>query len=544
LQSQSVYQCFTETVQQNSSRPFLHIPAVSAAGYFDGDVDLSYGEAREQIERLKQQYSDRGYGPGHRVAILLENRAAFFLHWIALNGLGVSVVPVNGEMTPEEQAYIMEHSDACIAVSVEERAEDLRSAAALMSQAIPVIAESEPHLLPVPDVPCGQDPVTTATECAMLFTSGSTGTPKGCLLSNEYFLLMGEWYRDMGGLCTLRPGVERLLTPLPLVHMNAMALSTMGMIATGGCLIQLDRFHPRSWWDTVRASRATALHYLGVMPAILLHMDVREDDDFSAQIKFAFGAGVNPKHHGPFEERFGFPLVEGWAMTETGAGGIIIAHTEPRKVGTSCVGTPKDCMEVMLVDEAGAEVSLGREGELLVRAAGNAPRRGYFSGYYRNEEETARAWEGGWLHTGDVLRQDEDGLYHFVDRRKNVIRRSGENISALEVEASLVLDERIAATAVTAVPDEMRGDEVMACIILEAGHQPGEETARSIFDRCMETLVYFKVPGYISFLEALPLTASQKPQRGEIKKLARSLVEGGESFDLREFKRRTSQKVG
>jgi acyl-coenzyme A synthetase/AMP-(fatty) acid ligase len=316
------------------------------------------------------------------------------------------------------------------------------------------------------------------------------------------------------------------------------------MIMSGGCLIQLDRFHPRTWWDSVKESRATALHYLGVMPAILLHMDVREDDDFSGQVKFAFGAGVNPRHHGPFEERFGFPLIEGWAMTETGAGGIIVANKEPRKVGTSCIGRPKEGMEIRLVDEDGSEVPDGADGELLVRATGDDPRRGYFSGYYRNDEETRKVWAGGWLHTGDVIRRDDDGLYHFVDRRKNVIRRSGENISALEVEASLVLDERIAATAVTAVPDEMRGDEVMACIILEKDQQPNMETARAIFDACAVSLIYYKVPGYISFLDALPLTSSQKPQRGEIKKLARKLVETEDCFDLREFKRRSSGKAG
>lgn len=231
-------------------------------------------------------------------------------------------------------------------------------------------------------------------------------------------------------------------------------------------------------------------------------------------------------------------------MTETGAGGIIMAHEEPRKVGTSCIGTPKPGMEIQLVDEEGNEVPAGEQGELLVRASGDNPRRGYFSGYYRNEEETSKAWEGGWLHTGDVVRQDEDGLYHFVDRRKNVIRRSGENISALEVEAALALDERIAAAAVTAVPDEMRGDEVMACVILEEGVDADAGTAEKIFERCGESLVYYKVPGYIAFLDQLPLTASQKPQRGEIKVLARSLVEAGDCHDLRASKRRPGRKTG
>ena len=539
-----MYQAFSETAEQYKAQDFLHIPAISAAGYSDGPIDLTYGQADEQVENLKSVYSRRGYGVGHRVAIVLENRPAFFLHWFALNGLGVSVVPVNGEMTTEEQAFILGHSDACVVVTVSEMLENMRHAVELMETPVPVVGEDDLDQLPPAVMPADNKAITVSTECAMLFTSGSTGKPKGCLLSNEYYLLMGEWYRDLGGVCPLVPGQERLLTPLPMVHMNAMALSTMGMIATGGCIIQLDRFHPRSWWDIVKESRATALHYLGVMPAILLHMDARDDDDFSSQIKFGLGAGVNPKHHGPFEERFGFPLAEGWAMTETGVGGIIFSQHEPRKVGTSCIGAPGAGVEVRLVDEGGVEVPPGDDGELLVRASGDDPRRGFFSGYYRNEEETSKAWAGDWLHTGDIVRQDEDGLYHFVDRRKNVIRRSGENISALEVEASLVLDERITAAAVTAVPDEMRGDEVMACIILEKDQQPDMETANRIFDHCAENLVYYKVPGYISFLEALPLTASQKPQRGEIKALARKLVERRECYDLRDLKRRGSKKTG
>ena len=104
------------------------------------------------------------------------------------------------------------------------------------------------------------------SECALLYTSGTTGRPKGCVLSNDYFLRCGRWYTEIGGLCTLRPGEDRLITPLPMTHVNAMAYSTLAMVLTGGCIIPLDRFHPRSWWQTVRDSKATILHSLGVMP--------------------------------------------------------------------------------------------------------------------------------------------------------------------------------------------------------------------------------------------------------------------------------------
>ncbi|MGI9285433.1 MAG: AMP-binding protein [Pseudomonadales bacterium] len=534
----SVYQAFRDTVATYPKQAFVHIPASSAKSYSKTAVDLTYAQADQRIDELKEQYHAAGYGHGQRVGLLLENRADFFLHWFALNSLGVSVVPINGEMTQDEKAYLLAHSDVCLAVCVPEKTAELASAIELSGSAVAVVASDTMNALPPSAQPMTCEAIDENTECAVLYTSGSTGKPKGCLLNNEYFLSSGRWYRDLGGLCTLTPGAERLITPLPVVHMNAMACSAMGMLFTGGCIIQLDRFHPSSWWQAVRDSEATALHYLGVMPAILLNMEAQSDDNFAGKIKFGFGAGINSKHHAPFEQRFGFPLIEAWAMTESGCGGCIAASEEPRHIGTSCFGKPSVNVETRLVDEHGADVAPGEDGELLVRAAGSDPRKGFFSGYYKNPEATAEAWEGGWLHTGDVVRVGPDGAYHFVDRRKNVIRRSGENISALEVEATLVLNECIDQAAVTAVPDEIRGDEVMACVVLKDASKANRDVALAIFEQAMQSLVYFKTPGYIAFVDALPLTASNKPQRGEIKTLARELLQRDQCYDLCSLKKR------
>ena len=148
-------------------------------------------------------------------------------------------------------------------------------------------------------------------------------------------------------------------------------------------------------------------------------------------------------------------------MTETGCGGCIIANHEPRRVGTACFGKPAAAVEYRMVDEQGVDVAPGEPGELLVRASGDDPQAGFFAGYLKNPEATAEAWAGGWLHTGDVVRQGADGSMHFVDRRKNVIRRSGENIAALEVEAALADAPEAAQLVVTAVADDIRGEEVM-----------------------------------------------------------------------------------
>lgn len=532
----TVYQHMTQAVTQYRERPFLHIPAVAAAAYHDGDIDLSYEQLGSQVELLKEHYRQAGYGQGHRVALLLENRQEFFLHWFALNGLGASVVPLNGDMQTDEIAYLLEHSEACLGIALASRCEQLTTAASRFSSNFTVLDCDQLESLPSAATEALSQFGSASTECALLYTSGSTGKPKGCILSNEYFTEFGAWYGRSEGIIELEAGQERLLTPLPLVHMNAMAVSTMGMLMSGGCLIQLDRFSPSSWWQAVAESRATMVHYLGVLPAILLQLEPSIYEK-NLRVKFGFGAGVNPRHHKNFEQRFGFPLVESWAMSESGSGGCITANQEPRHVGTCCFGQLPERVEIKLIDEAGNEVAAGEPGELLVRAKGDNPRRGFFSGYYKNPSATAEAWQGGYLNTGDVVRQSADGSLHFVDRRKNVIRRSGENISALEVEAAMSQSQLVEQLAVCAVPDEIRGDEVMALVVLPSTVTASDAVAAEIVNQTRQSLSYYKVPGYIAFVPALPMTASNKPQRGEIKKLAAKLLTQGDCVNLCHLKK-------
>ena len=537
----TVYKIFCDGAARYPDQDFLHIPQAAARHYSASAIDLSYHQALTAVEQLRSQYLQAGYHSGHRVALLLQNRPEFLLHWFALNSLGASVVPINDEMAAEEQAYIINHSEAGVVLHLPDLGEQVESLKPLLGPALVYQCTGEMDQLRSPgETGTGETP-GLHSECAILYTSGSTGKPKGCILTNEYFLLSGRRYVELGGLCAMQPGCERLATPLPLVHMNAMACSTIAMIMAGGCIIQLDRFHPRSWWQTVRQSGATILHYLGVMPAMLLSMEPLEGpdgDDFSGQIKFAFGAGVNPKHHAAFELRFGFPLIEAWGMTETGNHGAIVANQTPRHVGSSCFGRPPTHLEVKLVDEAGVTVAIGEPGELLIRHSGEQPRRGFFSAYLKNAEATTEAWDQGWFHTGDVVRQDAEGAMYFVDRRKNVIRRSGENISALEVEATLAGDPSIQMAVVCPVPDDIRGDEVMACVIPASGAERDQMAAEGIVHEALQTLAYFKVPGYIAFTDSLPLTASEKPRRGDIKTLATTLLQDGECYDVRHLKQR------
>lgn len=543
----AVFDEFLKTEERVSAQAFLHIPRQAATGYRDGPIDYAYGEALEATQALRERYAAAGYGPGRRVALMLDNRAEFFLHFLALNSLGVSVVPVNSGFSAAEMAYVIAHSDSCLVLCLPEYRERVRQALAGAATQAPVIDAASLEALPPCAAPPLEAPSSARTsqerEAAVLYTSGTTGAPKGCMLSNEYFTCMGQWYAEIDGYCALSYGAERMLTPLPLTHMNALC-SMMAMIMSGGCIIQLDRFHASTWWETVRASQATCLHYLGVIPAILLNLPESPQDNLGGQIKFGFGAGVDPKHLQRFEGRFGFPLVEGWAMTETGVYVCITANKEPRHIGTRCIGRPPEGAQCRLVDEQGQEVAPGQPGELLVRAKGANPRRGFFSGYYKDREATERAWEGGYFHTGDVMRVSADGSYHFVDRRKNIIRRSGENIAAVEVENALFQHPAVAQCVVAPVYDELRGEEVGACLILGDGAKPDADTARDLFDFCREKLSYYKAPAYYMFCSELPMTASQKIRRGEVKALAARRVEAGDCVDLREAKRQQRRAPG
>lgn len=530
----SVYDAFAAAARRWPERPMLNVLESTARIYDIEAGETSYGAALEQVDALADAFTAAGYGPRMRVALLLENRPVFFLTWLALNRIGASVVPINPDLRASELEYMIGHAEPALIVAIPARAEDLRAAAKAAGIALDVIAPGETPPAPRTGAEAADQADGAAREAAVLYTSGTTGQPKGCVLSNSYFFESGDWYAGLGGIATLSEQGERMITPLPIFHMNAMACSFPAMIIVGGCLTALDRFHPRSWWDDVRDANATCLHYLGVMPSMLMGAPETPADRDHA-VRFGFGAGVDPKLQADFEARFGFSLVEAWAMTETGAGAAISAHTKDRLVGRACLGRPSKAVELRIVDDAGADVPSGAPGELLIRRSGDDPRLGFFTCYYKNPEATEEAWQGGYFHTGDIVRQDEMGNMFFVDRKKNVIRRSGENIAAVEVESVLMRHPDITAAGVAPVPDAVRGDEVFACLTVA---EPSVQKAREIANWALTRMAYYKVPGYIAFVDALPLTATQKIQRATLKVLAADLLAAGKAHDLTALKKR------
>ena len=528
MQINSPYQAFAQKAGERPFAPFLHIPAHADSAA----IEIAYGDMLGRVDRLRARYKTSGVRSGERVGLLLENTEHFFAHFLALNSLGISVVPINPDYRSGELNYLLEHAEAVFAVALEKYHDELRRAAG----SLPIYDETLAALPENRPIPANFEPLP-GTECVVLYTSGTTGKPKGCLLNNAYFIGIGQQYLELGGVCQVEPWQERLITPLPMFHVNALACSMMAMIMSGGCVVQLDRFHPRTWWSDVAKSGATIAHYLGVMPAILLSLPP-QDDETNHRIKFAFGANCDPRHQLAFEKRFSIPLVEAWGMTETAGAGSIASCHEPRNPGTRCIGRPQSQLDVCLLDESGAQVKGEGQGELLVRAIGPDPMKGFFSGYLKDPVTTQRAWEGGWFHTGDIVRRGPDGQYCFVDRLKNVIRRAGENIAALEVEAVILDVPGVLQVAVIAYPDPVRDEEVFACVRVDADIEQDLAMAQAIQRYCLQQLAYYKAPGYVAFVDTLPTTSSNKVQKARLSDLVVGPLADGKSFDLRAYKKR------
>jgi len=515
VEGKTIGKAFQEAVAQYPDNVFLMVPKDHDRAYHPNGYSITYLTAQKEVDKIANQLSTAGYGHGHRIVTLLENQPEFVLVKLACNQLGISIVPINPDYRSAEIAYLLEDSDAELAIVLERRNKQFMDAVMSSTKKIAVVLFENMHKnIPLSST---QPPVSTAvdieTEASLLYTSGTTGQPKGCRIGHEYELMLGFWYVTSGGVIRFSEGKERLLNPLPLFHINSAILSLFAVMLTGNCQIQLDRFSPSKWWSIIRETEATIVHYLGAIVPILMSATPTKSDQ-NHKVKFAFGAGLEPVLHEAFEQRFGFPLIEGWGMTEFCR--LLLDCHEPRQINTRAIGKPQPGLEVRVVDLNDNDVAIGASGEMLLRHSAQTPRKWAFLGYLNKSDITEDAWRGGWLHTGDTVFQDKTGMIYFVDRKKNIIRRSGENIAAAEVEAVIQEHFAVAQVACIAVADELREEEVFACIVLVTQIEVSEVTALDIFNHCFAGLAYYKAPGWLIFVESLPVTATQKVLKNKI----------------------------
>ncbi|MEP2533140.1 AMP-binding protein [Shimia sp.] len=501
---------FAQSAARAGDTEFLVVPQDENRSYHPDGYVISFAQATEIVGAWAHAFREAGYGHGHRIAVLLGNRPEMLLLKLALAECGISWVPVNPDYRPTEIAYLLQDSQAVLAISAPELAGLMRAGLKESEGSIDLI---EMHS-DLPDLPKARamsprtDPVSGETEASLIYTSGTTGRPKGCILSHDYEVQMGKWYASCGGDIRFKTGETRVYCPLPAFHVNAAVLLLMCVIDQGCTQIIPERFRASAWWRELVETEATAAHYLGVIIPALMNRDI-EPYETKHKIEFAVGAGVEPTIHQAFEDRFGFPLIEVWGMTEMCR--ILADCHAPRSVHTRAMGRPQAGLDVRVVDEMDTEVARGTPGEMVIRYDANTPRKGAFSGYLNLPDATEDAWRGGWFHTGDTVVMDDTDLITFVDRKKNIIRRSGENIAAAEIEACLQEHADVERVAVIAVPDKMRDEEVMACVQATATTSP--ELAEALFSWCFKRLAYYKAPGWVRFVPEVPVTGTQKIQK-------------------------------
>ena len=541
----TIDQAFAAAATRFSENVFLVSPANSNRAYDPQGREIRYSEALAEVNRLRELYQSAGYGMGHRIGLLLENRLEHLLHKLAINSLGACCVPVNPDYRTRELIYLFENSRMDLLIVLSERKTQVLQALKTSSHAVPLIELQDctvqaSKTLPKPKHPAASGVPQGSTPASILYTSGTTGQPKGCVLSHTYELAAGRWYAQMDGSARVLVGQHRLYNPLPLFHVNASILSFYCMMLTGGAQIQTDRFQPSRFWQEVQQSRATIFHYLGVVIPMLLSLQPSPLER-THNLRFGLGAGVEPQLHKVFEERCGTPLIEVWGMTEMVR--PLSDCIEPRQVGTRAFGRARPGLDAVVLDEQGVAVPDETPGELAVRHSAATPRKHFFSEYLDNPEATEDAWRGGWFHTGDVVYRAPDGMFHFMDRRKNIIRRSGENIAAAEVEALLLMHPLVSGVAVLAVPDDVREEEVLACVVLKQGlpeKHLASGIARELFDFCHAQLAYYKAPGWLFFTSEIPTTGTQKIQKHRLFPQGTDPRTQAAIHDLRAFKKRVT----
>lgn len=477
---------------------------------FEDGVSVTRSDLRAAVESFGAYLTDR-INPGDRVAVISENRVEFMIAWLATVAAGGVFVSMNHGSREHDAGHVLRDSGARVAVAGPgacDQVEQLAPSCPGLTEVVAIGAD-EPHGLAhcqgAQPLDLDNHRVNPDAITNVYYTSGTTGPPKGCMLGHDYWLRFVDLYQRLYGL---GPS-DRLLCCLQFFYGDPPWLF-LSSLKAGAPLIAMRRFSVSRFWNVARANRVTRLFGLASIPSLLLKAPP-SPDDHDNDIEVALQVGVPTRAHADLVKRWGFPWVEGYGLTETGLVVGMPLEYATEMTGSGSIGVPCPEVDVRLVDERGQDVKVNEPGELVVRAPG------MMRGYLGRPEETAVTLRGEWLHTGDMARADERGFLFFLGRRKDIIRRGGENVAAAEVEDVLRLHPAVSEAAVVAVPDELRGEEIKAYIELVADRSPADVAPAELAEFCRERLARHKVPRYISFRrEPFPRTPSMRVKKSEL----------------------------
>lgn len=477
----------------------------------DNGEQWTYRDLRTMVIQTAIGLQQLGVAQGDHVLVWLPNSREHLRVFFAINYLGAVFVPINTAYKGAVLAHVIDNADAKLAIVHADLASRLEGVPLASLKAAVVVGERRAcpglptHfyadvLLPESGTlaPLAR-PIEPWDSQSIIYTSGTTGPSKGVLSSYLHI------YTNAGPeTWTCVTGEDRFLVNMPLFHIGGMGVVFV-MFVRGGSVSFIDRFDTATFLDTVRRTRTTATFLLGVMASFLEKLPERADDaDTPLRLVFMVPLAGDIA---AFSKRFGCEVYTIFNMTEIST--PIISEPNPLVRGTC--GKQRAGIDVRLVDDHDCEVPIGTVGEMLVRT--DRP-WGMNSGYYKNPSATAAAWRNGWFHTGDAFRKDAEGYYYFVDRKKDAIRRRGENISSFEVEADVLAHPAVREVAAIGVPNEMSEEDVLVVVAPVDGHLIDPA---ALLDFLRPRMAHFMIPRYVRVMPELPKTATSKVMKHELR---------------------------
>jgi crotonobetaine/carnitine-CoA ligase len=454
-----------------------------------GERTVTWREFAESSLRAANGLIELGIGPEDRVGIMVENSPEFLFAYFGTVAIGAGTVPLNVAQRGAALEHILTDS-GCRAVVLD--APFKQAVESVVGEHVRLVVRGESsfeRLMAAPDtVP--EIPEKETSGLGILYTSGTTGPPKG-VVAERYDLAM---VKKLLGSLGVAPG-ETIYTSLPLFHGNALILSAMGAVWNRWTLALAPRFSASRLWDDTRTYGAVAFNVLGAMVPILLKQPERPDDADNP-VRVVFSAACPAWAWREFEERFNVRLIEFYGLVDY-PGYLLNDEGVP-----GSMGRPIGPTEFRVVDEDGAELPAGAPGELVMRHP-----LGQITHYHNMPAETAQAYRGGWFHTGDLAIVDDEGRFTYAGRKKESMRRRGENISAWEIESVVNRHPGVLECAAHAVPSELGEDDVKLVVVL----QPDTRlTPEEIIEFCDGQMAAYAVPAFIEFCAALPKTGTHR----------------------------------
>ncbi|MGH8657856.1 MAG: AMP-binding protein [Gammaproteobacteria bacterium] len=489
--------------------------SIEAFGTFDFLIFEGKHYSNQDMVRLSRRCANAmqslGLSSGERVMVLLPNCPQVLIAYLALLRLGLVIVPVTWGIGPLELERILSDSKPAAVISSERSLgliNELAKSATALKHIILIDAPNLENTLFFDDLIAGTaetfDTAETASDklAMLLYTAGTTGTPKGVMLTH------GNLYSNAEAASRLveSPG-QVAIGVLPLSHSYGLTVMNTGFLTKTTVVLMRA-------YDTEEAFRLIERYKINAMTAVptrvslmLNHPAVDRYDLSSLQTVGCGAAPLSPEVLQAFMRRFKCEVREGYGLSE--AAPIVSAHRPGRPIKAGSVGEPLPGVSVRIVDKEGKDLPAGAIGELLVRGPN------VMKGYYGLAEESAQTLREGWLHTGDMARQDGDGYLYLVERKKDLILRGGFNIYPREVEEVIIRHPGVLEVAVVGVPDAVFGEEVAAVVVVKEGESLTEE---ELLRFCQERLAKNKSPRFVHFASELPKNAIGKVMRKELRK--------------------------